>query len=867
MYEVTEQECNGTTRMFYKWGDDSLDKLKNSQCFEHFENFLKSGDIDGAVEAFSSLIQNSCERRKRRAKSKTNNSNADWWDEEMDDLKYQKYKCLRTLRTETNECNLIKYRAIRKLYKRKIKEKRFNMMNVNRKKVESCTSASEFWKFIKSKNKSKTCCNKISSNEWKVYFEQLLNINRVTDLEFENEVKQYVMWHDSNCGDCMNEGMNDDENDQLNRLFTMNEIEDAIDELVSGKSPGLDGISNEILKKASVIIVPLLYRLFNCALEHKYFPEQWSVALIIPIHKAGPVNDPNNYRGISLLSCVGKLFTKLICKRLTHWAAENDGISDVQGGFVKGKSTIDQIFIFQSMVSKYLSRRNGRFYSVYVDFSKAFDSVPHLQLFYHLLKSGIHGKLICVVRDMYSKLSSCVQSSSGTISELFTCGTGTRQGCMISPFLFICYIDELVKQATSNNCKGVFIDENYSDINMLLYADDVVIVGDRIGHIQRLLDNLAEYCLKWGLRVNMDKTKFMVFRNGGILKNNEKVYYNGSRIQPCTYYKYLGVVMSTRLSWTPAQKNLSQQAEKCMSIVSKLNYECNFSYSTSKEVFDKCILPVVLYGSEIWGTKAHNCIENVLYKFCRQQLGVGSKSPAPALRGECGQYSLYTYCYIRCIKYWAKLVHLDSNNLLKSCYDMLFRQCQAGRSNWASDIKNILYRFGFGYIWEAQSLDDRNDFFSKFRQRVLDCNIQEWQEKMVEMSKLRTLSLFKTNFCPESYLCLHIPYRLRSSLAKLRIGNHVLEIEQGRHQNLPVNQRICKLCASIDENYVEDEYHVILQCPFYDELRTIYLDIKQKPVNLHTFISTMSAQNNELVMLASFVGNMFKVRRNLLSAL
>jgi hypothetical protein len=79
-----------------------------------------------------------------------------------------------------------------------------------------------------------------------------------------------------------------------------------------------------------------------------------------------------------------------------------------------------------------------------------------------------------------------------------------------------------------------------------------------------------------------------------------------------------------------------------------------------------------------------------------------------------------------------------------------------------------------------------------------------------------------------------------------------------------VNERIYKLCYTLNESYVEDEYHVILQCPFYGELRTIYLDIESKPINLHTFVSVMTAQKDQLVKLATFVGDMFKLRRKLL---
>ena len=101
---------------------------------------------------------------------------------------------------------------------------------------------------------------------------------------------------------------------------------------------------------------------------------------------------------------------------------------------------------------------------------------------------------------MYRKLSSCVQSCSGSISDIFKCSVGTRQGCMIiSLFLFIFTIDKLIKQANRNKCKGIYIDEFHSNISMLLYANVLVIMGDRIGHVQKLLDNLSKYCSKWGL--------------------------------------------------------------------------------------------------------------------------------------------------------------------------------------------------------------------------------------------------------------------------------------------------------------------------------------------------------------------------------
>ena len=178
--------------------------------------------------------------------------------------------------------------------------------------------------------------------------------------------------------------------------------------------------------------------------------------------------------------------------------------------------------MFQSQVSEYVSKKRGRFYSVFVDFAKAFDSVPLFHLFYSLIQEGLHGRTICLLRNIYKKLNSFFQTSSGNITESFSCSKGTRQGCMLSPLMFVFYINEVIKQAEANQFRGIYVDEKHPNVSMLLYAGDAVLLADNVGHLQQSLDNLASFCNKWGLTVNMDKTNFMAFRNGGIVKKDEK---------------------------------------------------------------------------------------------------------------------------------------------------------------------------------------------------------------------------------------------------------------------------------------------------------------------------------------------------------
>ena len=188
---------------------------------------------------------------------------------------------------------------------------------------------------------------------------------------------------------------------------------------------------------------------------------------------------------------------------------------------------------------------------------------------------------------------------------------------MLSPFLLTLYLNELIQLSEENNCQGIFVNECHPNVTMLLYADDIVIVGDHVGRVQKILNTLSEFCNRWGMNVNMSKTKSMVFRNGGIIKKNEVFYFNGKKLNHVSYYKYLGVIMSSRLSWSPAQETLAMQASKTLNLINQVNYNLEYSFRSACNVFDKCTLPVLHYGSEVWGTDVHRSIEMVHLKFCK----------------------------------------------------------------------------------------------------------------------------------------------------------------------------------------------------------------------------------------------------------
>jgi hypothetical protein len=719
--------------------------------------------------------------------------------------------------------------------------------NLKYKIIECKNNVNEFWKLVKSINRkdSGPSCT-ITPEMWSKYFENLLNANFLQGQD-ENDSLDLLKRHEELCEDC-----NTGEPIELNDIFSLSEVSAFIKTLKNNKSPGIDGICNELLKNYVDIIGHEIVKLFNIIMQTGKFPSMWCKAILIPLHKGGCVNDQNNYRGISLLCSLGKVFTGILNQRLNRWAINQNLLYEHQAGFRSGRSTVDHIFTAYGVAEKYLCKRGGRLYFIFVDFAKAFDCVPHAPLFKRLINIGVHGKILKVLNSMYNQLFSCVQTPQG-LTEMFKCHVGTRQGCMLSPFLFIIYLNKYI-QTCNESCKGIYINEDFQNLNILLYADDMVQCSDMVGRLQHHLNVLSKFCYEYCMKVNLSKTKIMVFRNGGPLRNNEKWFYNSEKVETVSYYKYLGIVFSSRLKWSAATKTLAAQSSKALFSIKRMYYKCNgLPIDVAFELFDKMIVPILCYGSEVWGYKKYDVIEKVQLKFCKFLLGVNSTTNNSAVLGECGRRPLLIQYFCRCIKYWCKILLMDNDRLPKVTYIMLKKLDECGKNTWVTHIKNLLFKYGFGIVYISQDIGNIDLFIINFKQRITDCCYQEWCESLNNSSKLSSYCSFKSLLEPEKYLFCITVRKFKIALSKFRCSNHKLEIEAGRINQIDIMDRICKYCELNGYSYVENEYHFICKCPQYDELRKKYLHHTEF-FNSDTFIKLFSTTNvNVINNLSQFI--------------
>ena len=232
------------------------------------------------------------------------------------------------------------------------------------------------------------------------------------------------------------------------------------------------------------------------------------------LYKKGDTNLPSNYRGITLVSCFGKLFTVTVNAQLKKWADQNDIISDAQFGFRSDYGTVDAIFILQSLIYKRLNKKK-KIYACFIDFKRAFDSVYRNGLWYKLMKNWLDGKLFDLIRSIYTEVMSCVKNIN-TFSDFFKSDIGLMQGEVLSPFLFSLFINDLEIYLQQNPNAGLSLEQ--ISIYLLMFADDAVILSDSIEGLQSSLNYLEMFCIKWNLTVNIDKTKIVVFRKVGAIK-------------------------------------------------------------------------------------------------------------------------------------------------------------------------------------------------------------------------------------------------------------------------------------------------------------------------------------------------------------
>lgn len=378
---------------------------------------------------------------------------------------------------------------------------------------------------------------------------------------------------------------------------SVSEIKLCIEKLKNGKSAGPDDIPAELIKYGAPILAERLAPIINKVWTSNQIPNEWKEGVVITIPKKGDLSDCKNWRGITLLNAISKLLATILLGRIAP--AVDLMLRNEQAGFRTGRSCADHINTLRIIIEQ-TKEYNTHLYLLFVDFERAFDTVSRDLLWRTLSSKGIPDKIVTLIRELYRESSSRVRFN-GKDSQPFSSTTGVKQGCILSPTLFLLLLDSVLEKTNTEAQNGIQwnISEKLNDID---YADDICLMAHRFNDIEDKLKKLSVNAMKFGLKINLKKTKLM--RIG--TSSTTPLKLENVVIEDVESFNYLGSVITKDGGTTADIRSRINKARVAFQSMHKLWKSNSISSKTKLRIFDCSVKSVLLYGSTTWGVTQTN---------------------------------------------------------------------------------------------------------------------------------------------------------------------------------------------------------------------------------------------------------------------
>ncbi|CAL8135999.1 unnamed protein product [Orchesella dallaii] len=767
------------------------------------------------VQAVKSAARSSSMTYTFRPTDRIEQSNPPWYDAECKQAKKE-------LRRAKRKCkkNAYKQRYVdlhlkcKKAYENIRLTKRTQYYSLLQDSLSSSANPKDFWNTVRQLRSTRRQENPISKPTWERFYSHVLK-NRMQDHTLYFGVEDNVLDHE----------------------ISLEEILVARKKLKINKSPGLDGIRNEFLKSLPTQFVKMLKLLFISIQAKECVPEDLVDIEVVMLFKKGDPSDPRNYRGISLINTIMKLFTSIMLARLENWAETNAVLPESQAGFRKSRSCIDHVFTIEALrqISKRRMKKR-KLHLLFVDFARAFDSIDHKKLWRRLNDVGVSAKYIRIFRDMYNKATMRVRSKQEH-TRRFDVAEGVLQGELTSPLffaLFISDIDDIFSALESQGIRGVNINHQ-TTIHVLAYADDLVIIADCPSHLQAKLSRLSQYCEDKGLTVNVAKTKILVFEDHhGQTQRSEPFLYRTEPIEAVQEFTYLGI---TFCACGKFHKHLENIKQKCAnvtgSIVAVILRSRTQSWSAVTKLLDALILSIPLYGAEVWALEYAEDLEKIQLNFQKRLLTLPQCTPGYMLRLETGTNHIISTVLHRALGWWVKVSHLHTSRHPRTCLDEMSKMPlnNANNATWLDLLQAMIDKCKASEILNVHDIlvDDREQLILK-AWRMAKEHMALGDEERRDKGGSNFTSLYarmKNNSVQEMYLSYPMSLHKKRIFAQLRLHPDrlpFLNLFVNRCKNVFLPTKYCTLCNTKDN---DDIYHMFCKCPMYLSFRS---NIEKLPI-------------------------------------
>ena len=486
---------------------------------------------------------------------------------------------------------------------------------------------------------------------------------------------------------------------------TEREVRNAIQNLKLNKSPGGDQITAEMLLADLDTAVEVLTDLLNKIWRKEKLPEDWTKGIIIKLPKKGDLSICDNWRGIMLLSIPSKVLSKVLLSRIDEKLDLK--FREEQAGFRKGRGCIDQIFTLRNIIET-CAEWNTPIHINFIDFQKAFDSIHRSTLWKILRSYGIPPKLVTIISKFYENFEACVAVDNKT-TEFFKIGTGVRQGCILSPILFLLVIDWVMRK-TNDRPRGLNFGVS-GVLEDLDFADDLAMLSSSTEHLQTKTDRLVMFAKQVGLFINVKKTEVMNISKAPA----QPIKIEGNEVKQVNKFTYLGSVISSEngaKADIETRLNKARIAFKSLKIIWRSR---KYSLKTKLKVYSSNVKTVLLYGSECWRVikkemnKLNSFHNNCLREICR--VFWPNKISNTDLHFKTNEKDLETQIRIKRLRWLGHVLRMNMSRNPKKCLRWKppgKRSRGKPRTTWRKSVEDELEKMEMTWGEAEKQAKDRN---------------------------------------------------------------------------------------------------------------------------------------------------------------
>ena len=367
--------------------------------------------------------------------------------------------------------------------------------------------------------------------------------------------------------------------------ISRSDIFEALIHLDTTKAAGCDSIQPHISRTCAIPLLEPIFHLFSQCLRTSSIPQEWKLHKISPIPKKGDPSKVSNYRPISLLCILSKVLESIIYSKIISFVEPL--LSKNQFGFLRNRSCLCQLLTSLALVYKAIDNRQ-KTDILYLDFKKAFDSVPHQELLFKLWRMGITGPLWSWFQS-YLSLRRHFVSVDGANSSSLPVLSGVPQGSILGPLLFLIYINDLPTSIQHSSCY-LFADDT-KFIKAISSFNDCLLLQQDISSVQT-------WCRTWNLPLNTGKCNALRFAS----KQGQDSYQyllDNAKIQLTKVQRDLGIIVKDDLSWSDHYNHICSKAYRSLNLIRR-TVTSNSPMKVKKQLYISLVRSHLCYCSQIW---------------------------------------------------------------------------------------------------------------------------------------------------------------------------------------------------------------------------------------------------------------------------